>query len=107
MFLHIEQTLEDLARVLDGTRHMAVAVPRDIVEINRLAVVGKAIAGELKRTERSSLADGVGNDLVNGALEGITRGRKFIRRSGAEITRAGLRVSIRPRHFHAIKIGEE
>ena len=49
----------------------------------------------------------VGDDLVDGALERITRGRKFIRRSSAEVTRAGLRVPICPRHFHAIEIGEE
>ena len=107
VFFHVEQALENLARILDRPRHVPVAVPRDVIEIHRLLVVGEAVARQLERTERRGLAGGVGNDLVDGALEWIPGRRQFIGRGRAQVTRSGLRVAVGAGHFHAVEIGEE
>ena len=84
-----------------------MAVPRNVVKIHRLLVVGEAVARQLKRAEWRGLAGSISDHLIDRALEWIPGRRQFIGRRRAQVTRAGLRVAVGPGHFYPVEIGEQ
>lgn len=85
---------------------MTVAVPRDVVEVDRLTIVFVRIATQLKRPKCRVFARFVRNDLVNRTLQWIPRWRKFVRRCTTEPASTRLCMTIRAGDFDAIKIAE-
>ena len=70
-----EEPVVELARVTDGGGNFAGAVPRDVIELNRLFRRAESIAANLQRVEHRLVSNLVADHLIERAAVRMANAR--------------------------------